>query len=130
MLARARLVDPEHPGLGAMQTQLSLLSRARVHELKLDTAATRQRSNAVAAELRTFGAFARSPLAWVTVRAGTDAEGRWMFQQLNRSNGTRTIRGDIIIGRPPLVRVLVLPLDDPADPGADPGPKGAAAGGS
>jgi len=46
------------------------------------------------------------------IRAGSDADGRWMYEQLNDGPGQRRIRGEIEIGLPPQVRVLVMPLEN------------------
>ena len=109
MLDRAALINPEHPGIASMRSQVEILSSAQVHELKLDTRSVRERQSDISKRLMSFGELARTHPARVIIRASSDAEGRWMFQQLNRSSGAHRIRGEITIGRPPMVRVMVLP---------------------
>ena len=112
MLARAEYVDSSHPGIVAMREQLELLANAERLILKLDRTALRERTFAVATELKEFGEHARSDNARVSIRVPSDADGRWVYQQLSRSPGETPIRGRIEIGLPPQVTVLLLPLEN------------------
>ena len=109
MLERARLVDPKHPGIDALRRQVDLLASARRLTLALDQRAVRGRQQASAARLATFGKSARQANARVTIRAASDADGRWIYQQLSKSPGTQRIRASMAIGRPPLVTIVLLP---------------------
>ena len=108
-LAEAGGVDAGHPGLASMRRQLDNLRRAERHHLDLEAAAVRERRPAAAAALVELGALARRREARVVIRAGSDGQGRWMYEQLNRAPGARRIRGEIEIGSPPRVTVLILP---------------------
>ena len=108
MLNRAYLVKPSQPGIQTMKQQIRMLSSALVHEFDLDSQQTRSRDAVTAKILQDIGELARSPKARVFVRASNDSEGRWIFQQLNKSTGGGIIRGEIQIGRPPLIRILEL----------------------
>ena len=112
MLARAEYVDASHPGIISMRQQLDLLANAERLVLRLDRTALRERTSAVASELVEFGQHARSDNARVSIRVPSDADGRWVYQQLSRSPGERRIRGEIEIGLPPQVTVLLLPVKD------------------
>ena len=109
MLDRAALVDGSHPGIAPLRRQVELLAEAERMALQLDRTALRQRRADVATRLATFGRHARHPNARVTIRAGSDADGRWIYEQLNNAPGERRIRGGIEIGIPPEVTILLLP---------------------
>ena len=109
LLGEAAAVDAEHPGLPSMRSQLNNMRRAERRHLDLAAAAVREQRPAAAAELAAFGALARSARARVVIRAGSDAQGRWMYEQLNRAPGERRIRGEIEIGSPPRVTLMILP---------------------
>ena len=108
MLDRARLVDADHVGIGALRRQVELLSNARRVVLDLSQAEVRNRRLGTMAKLTAFGLLARDPAARVTIRAGSDADGRWMYEQLNKVPGAPRIRGGIVIGIPPKVTILFL----------------------
>ena len=109
MLARAEYVDRNHLGIVAVRQQLEALANAERLILRLDRTALRERTAAVASELMEFGKRARSRNARVSIRAPSDADGRWIYRQLNRSPGEERIRGAIEMGLPPQVTVLLLP---------------------
>ena len=109
MLARAEYVDRSHPGIVAVRQQLDLLANAERLILRLDRTALGERTAAIASELREFGKHARSTRARVSIRAPSDADGRWIYQQLSRSPGEERIRGEIEMGLPPQVTILILP---------------------
>ena len=112
MLDRARLVDRDHPSLPSLYTQLQRLRDAERLKLDLSTAAVRDRSQEAAVALAQFGAHARKANARVLIRAGSDAQGRWMYAQLNRAPGDRRIRAEMEIGWPPRVVVVLFPETD------------------
>lgn len=109
LLEQAASVDADHPGLPSMRSQLNNLRRAERRHLDLTAAAVRDRAPAAAAALAELGVQARRPEARVLIRAGSDAQGRWIYEQLNRAPGDRRIRGEIEIGTPPRVTVIILP---------------------
>ena len=93
MLDRARLVDADHVGIGALRRQVELLSNARRVVLDLNQTEVRNRRLGTVAKLTAFGLLARDPAARVTILAGSDADGRWMYEQLNKAPGSPRIRG-------------------------------------
>lgn len=109
MLDRAARVDGTHPGIAPLRRQTQLLAGAERLALPLDRAALRQRRADVAARLKAFGGNARRANARVTIRAGSDADGRWIYEQLSRAPGGRRIRARMDIGVPPQVTILLLP---------------------
>ena len=106
MLTRARLVDPEHPAIEPTASQVQLLANARRDRLKLDKSLLSARSETLLQPLADLGEKARAEDCRTTITARTDAEGRWLYQQLNHAKGERRIRAQLQIGSPPQVEVL------------------------
>ena len=112
MLDRAETVDSQHPGISPLRQQVNLLSRAERLTLALTHEEVRARAPVARRKLEDFGINARLPRSRVSIRAGSDADARWMYQQLARAPGERRIRGGIDIGLPPLVTVTILPSQE------------------
>ena len=108
MLERARQVDSRHPGIAPLWRQVQLLANAERLTLDLAHRAVRERHPAAAAKLAAFGSQARRRNARVTIRAGSDADARWMHEQLRKAPGTGRVRGGIEIGVPPRVTILLF----------------------
>ena len=109
LMARAATVDRSHPDIAIVRRQIELLANAERLILRLDRGALRERSRAIAQDLMAFGKRARSANARVSIRAPSDADGRWIYQQLSRAPGEERIRGAIEIGLPAQVTVMLLP---------------------
>ncbi len=107
-LDRAAEVDAAHPAIADTRRQIDLLVNAERESLALDFAAVRGRRASTSARLAAFGTGARRPDARVTIRAPSDADGRWIYQQLSKAPGERRIRASIQIGSPPRVTVVYL----------------------
>ena len=108
MLDRASIVDGDHLGIAALRRQVELLANARRESMALVQSAVRGRSRGTAAQLKRFGSKARQANARVTIRAASDADGRWIYEQMNEAPGERRIRASLQIGVPPKVTVLFL----------------------
>ena len=112
MLDRASIVDGDHLGIAALRRQVELLANARRESVALVQSAVRGRSRGTAAQLKRFGSKARQANARVTIRAASDADGRWIYEQMNEAPGERRIRASLQIGAPPKVTVLFLDAGD------------------
>ena len=112
MLDRASIVDGDHLGIAALRRQVELLANARRESMALVQSAVRGRSRGTAAQLKRFGSKARQASARVTIRAASDADGRWIYEQMNEAPGERRIRASLQIGVPPKVTVLFLDAGD------------------
>jgi len=106
MLARARIVDAEHPAIEPTATQIQLLSDATRSRMSLNKADLSDRSPALGASLTEFGANAKDRDCRATIRARNDAEGRWIYQQMNQAEGEGRIRAAFQIATPPSVEVM------------------------
>ena len=113
MLDRAAFVDPDHNGITAVRQQLDLLANAERLILRLSSSELRERSTAIASKLVEFGEHARS-LPTPACRSGhraTPMPGGCTSNSVDPP-ATKRIRGEIEIGLPPQVTVLLLPLED------------------
>ena len=108
MLDRARIVDADHSGIATLRRQVDLLANARRESLSLAQAAVRSRAPRTAARLKAIGHKARQVNARVRIRAASDPDGRWIYEQMNKAPGERRIRASLEIGAPPRVTVLFL----------------------
>lgn len=106
MLDRARIVDPEHPGIGPVKSRLRLLTEADRRRLRIDRRQLRDRNPALRRALAELGASARDPECRAEIRVPSDAHGRWVYQQMSTAPGDRRIRAQIHIGAPPQVELL------------------------
>ena len=108
MLDRAEIVDTGHPGIAPLRRRTHLLANAERMTLNLDGDAVRDRNPALATRLADFGRHARRADARVTIRAPSDADGRWIHQQLRKAPGTLPVRGGIEIARPAKVTIVIF----------------------
>jgi tetratricopeptide (TPR) repeat protein len=106
MLDRATLVDPDHPGVAPTQTQIDLRTAADRRVVQLDPAKLREQHADVAASLRQAGATSRSGDCRVEIFARSDAEGRWIYQQMSGASAGKRISAQLSIGSPPRVELL------------------------
>jgi len=107
MLDRATIVDPDHPGIEPVQSQIRMLAAADRRVVTLDGDLLREQAPAVQQMLTQAGADSRRGDCWVEMFARNDAEGRWMYQQLNGSGGQR-VRAQLNIGSSPRVELVCV----------------------
>ena len=112
MLDRARIVQRDHPQIQQLEETVALLAQAKRVRIALDRAAVTARDASASARLRNIGARAKMPNTRVTIVARSDAEGRWMYQQMREAPGERRIRAELTIGSPPSVELIELPCTD------------------
>ncbi|HEY6600109.1 MAG TPA: hypothetical protein VIZ30_12375 [Pseudomonadales bacterium] len=107
LLERARIVSPQLESIAAAQAQIDLRSSAPRSRTALDPEQLSAHAADVAARLNALGAKAKAEDAWVIIRARSDAEGRWIYQQMASAPGDRRIRAELTLG-PPGVELLQL----------------------
>ena len=112
MLARARLVDRDHPGIDAVAHQVNLLQNAERAAIRLDATRLGARDAGLARELRLFGASARSSRCLSTIFTARDADARWIYEQLSNAEGSGRIRADFQFGSPARVETLCFAAAD------------------
>ena len=104
MLARARLIDADHPSIAPTQAQIDLLSNANREEQIFDyrnmqSADNRHLLARMGKTAKTFDCHAR-------IRAHNDVQGRWMYQQMNAAAGDDRVRATMEIGLPARVALV------------------------
>jgi hypothetical protein len=85
-----------------------LLDRARVVDPDLDAGQLASRSGELSAQLKSLGGRAKARDSWVIIRAPTDADGRWIYQQMAAGSGERRIRAELTLGAPPAIELLAI----------------------
>lgn len=108
MLARARLVDAGHPAIEPTAEQVKLVENAARDRIRLDPGVLADRSADLGARLRDLGARAKTADCRVTINARSDAEGRWIYRQLNSASGESRVRAKLAIASPPSVELVCL----------------------
>jgi len=106
MLDRARIVDAEHPAIPPSERRLGLLESTPRERLRIDALLLRGRSPTLVAALKDLAPLAREEHCRAIIRAGNDADGRWIYQGMSSGPGERRIRAQVQIGTPPQVEIL------------------------
>jgi hypothetical protein len=109
MLDRARLVDPDHPGIAPTEAQLRMLTDAERRVVRLDGQRLRDQDPAVKQTLREAGLASRGDGCRAQITARSDSEGRWIYQQMSEAPGDGRIRAQLDIGSSPRIEVLCFP---------------------
>jgi len=112
MLDRARIVKRDHPQIQPLEETVALLAQAKRVRIALDRGAIAARDASASDRLRNIGVRAKMPNTRVTIVARSDAEGRWIYQQMREAPGERRIRAELTIGSPPSVELIELPCTD------------------
>ena len=100
LLERAQMVSPQLDSIAAAQAQIELRSSAQRSRIALDAEQLSAHAAQLAARLNALGAKAKADDMWVVIRARSDAEGRWIYQQMASAPGNRRIRAELTLGSP------------------------------
>jgi hypothetical protein len=112
MLERAEMVSPQLDSIAAVQAQIDLRSSAQRQRIALDAEQLSAHAADLAARLNALGAKAKADDMWVVIRARTDAEGRWIYQQMASAPGNRRIRAELTLGSPGIELLRLNPNAD------------------
>jgi hypothetical protein len=82
MLARARIIMPDHPSIKPTDVQIRLLSQAQRTRLKLNQDELKNDTNKVSADLQTLLNTPPAEGCRFIISAKDDAQGRWIYQAL------------------------------------------------
>ncbi len=102
---KASSIDEFHPNIPAVRNLIADQQNRDRRSVPLSTAGLSARDPALSAELVKIGKFAASNEATVIIHARNDAEGRWIYQQLNSEAETR-VRARLELGTRPRLRLL------------------------
>lgn len=106
MLDRARLVDPQHPGIDPVRARVDLLRTAERRVIELDGEQLRNQDAAMDDTLRQAGMASRADGCRAEIIARNDSEGRWIYQRMSEAAGRSRIQAQLEIGSPPRIEVL------------------------
>lgn len=105
-LDRARRADPMHPTLGPTASYLQLQENSKRYRVEFQASALRNQTKDARLSLQTLGEQAKQPDCRAVITAANDAQGRWMYQQMNAAGGTNRLRAALETGAPSSVAVL------------------------
>ncbi len=107
----AQSVDPLHPNLAAVQARLNEAVNSREVSYDLPVRDLSNRADWLVGRLLEIGREVQRRNARVIITARSDAEGRWIYQQLNLATPER-VRGTFQIDNIPSVK-LIFSQDNP-----------------
>jgi len=105
-LNKARTVDETHPNIDAVAEQIAQKSNARIMTYRISTEGLNIQADWITAELMDLGKEVQKQNASVVITARSDAEARWIYQQLNHGAGEVRVRGEVKLGSIPSVRLI------------------------
>ena len=114
LVERAVAVDPEHLGIAPLNERLRLASAADRRSVALDPQELNLRSSALSNTLLQAGTDAKRANAFIQIRARSDEEGRWIYQQLNKAGGGR-LRAEILRAGQPSISTTISQANTPCE---------------
>ena len=106
MLARARIIIPDHPSIEPTDAQIRLLSQAQRKKLTLNQRELRNEDPHMQRELKNMAQIPADSSCRFTISAGSDAQGRWIYQRLSEAAPQGRIRAQIQVRLPAAVERL------------------------
>ena len=104
-LGKAASLDPDHPNIPAVQKLISEHEHANKLTYYLPVDGLDHRADWVVSQLKDIGHAVTKRHATVVITARNDAEGRWIYQQLNAATPDR-VHARLEIGDKPKVRLI------------------------
>lgn len=115
LVSQARMIYPEYPAVAALDRQIERLETAERHRQTLDWRQVADRNSTLAPTLIRLGDRAKAGDCRVTISVSSDADGRWIYQQMNRSTGDGRLRAEVKIASPAAVDILCFREDEADD---------------
>ena len=106
MLARGRLIIPDHPSLEPTAAQLRLLEQAERTVVSFDQAELAQETAAAVEALNALGNYAPQLDCRFFIWAKNDAQGRWLYRQLAADAQVGRLRAQVVNRLPARVERL------------------------
>jgi len=106
LVSQARMIYPEYPAVATLDRQIELMETAERHRQTLDWRQVADRSAALNPTLLRLGDIAKGGDCRVTINVSNDAEGRWIYQQMNRSSAAGRLRAEVKIASPAAVDII------------------------
>jgi len=105
-LTRARAVDDQHPNILAVDNRIREYQKNQLERINLSPAEISQRSPSLAQKLELIGAKIPRKTGQVIIRARSDIEGRWIYQQLSRIDRKLRLRAQILFDNLPSLTII------------------------
>ena len=113
MVSKARMIYPDYPAIDTLHHQIALFENAERTRETLDWRLVAERSGSLTPQLNRLGSIAKQGDCRVTINVSNDAEGRWVFKQLNSAAGDNRVRAEVKISSPAAVDILCFPAEPP-----------------
>lgn len=110
MLARGRLIMPNHPSIEPTDEQIRLLSQAQRTRIKLRQEDLQNNPDAISDELQALAHNHERESCRFIISAKNDAQGRWIYQTLAKGVQSTRLRAQIKIRLPAGVERLCFPV--------------------
>ncbi len=104
-LTRAQKLRYEHPGIANARQRIQGWYQVRTLEFVLDPAAVALQSPDLQPRIREIVDRIRETGATFEVRTPNDDSGLWLYQEMLAAAGNAVLRGNILPGREPIVRL-------------------------
>lgn len=104
-LTTARAIDQEHPNIPSVARMIGDMENANRLEWSLPIEKLEARASSIVQLLRDIGVAAEEHNATVVIHARSDAEGRWIYQQMNEASEKR-VRARVELTNTPAVRLV------------------------
>ena len=105
-LNKARSVDETHPNIRAVETRISEYQNASEETYLLDPNGLKNRSISTSRELNAIATRIQETTATAIISARNDAEGRWIYQQLNQQT-THRVKAQFEQRSKPGIRLII-----------------------
>ena len=109
MLARARIILPNHPSIEPTDAQIRLLSEATRKKLTLNQDQLNARTPGLQQELQALATFPSEQNCRFYIAARNDAQGRWIYQTMSSAVTDGRLRAQIDIRSPSQVERVCFP---------------------
>lgn len=106
LVSKARSVYPGYPEVVRLAEQIEQLENAERERVTLNWRHVAERSDELKPTLARLGGSAKAGDCRVTIDAGNDAEGRWLYRQMNQVDGPGRLRARIRVRSPSAVEVV------------------------
>jgi hypothetical protein len=107
-LVTVRAMDDTHPNLASVEKRLAEEESTGQQTIKLSRYGLDNQSTTLADQLYWLGFQIQEQNARVIILARNDAEGRWIYQQLNKAEHGPRIRAQVKLDPTPSLRILTL----------------------
>ena len=106
LVSRAKLIYPDYPAVATLSGQIRLLRNAERTRKTLDWRLVAERSERLTPSLKALGRQAKNGDCRVAIQVSSDAEGRWVYRQMNQAEGDGRLRAEVRIASPAAVDIV------------------------